>query len=150
MNLALPDFHERPGLYFVAATLVPLASFLLIFLASGVWGALRPYRETGWGAPLYNLFGGDVPGRGPAYVALAAIALACAFSVTGFVLYLTDQASYEGNTTEAEQAARDLRSERDTAPPGQREELERKLEEQEKPRPRHEQMWEHRREHAWQ
>src|SRR4051812_8126621 len=85
----MPNFGARPGLLFVVATLLPLASFLLIFLASGAWCLARRYRDKiGDGA--YNLFGGDKPGKLPAFVALGAIVLAFCCCITGFVLYYAD------------------------------------------------------------
>ena len=52
----MPEFLEhQPGLLFVIATLLPLASFLLILLTFGLWCVFRPYRDTGWGNGLYNL-----------------------------------------------------------------------------------------------
>src|SRR5437899_2026346 len=87
----LPNFQEHPGLLFVVATLLPLLSFLLIFLRSGIWGACRPYRQSSpLCAAIYEMFGGDRPGRGPAYLALGAIALAFLFSLTGFVWYTSE------------------------------------------------------------
>ena len=50
----MPDFRETPGFLFVVATLLPLASFLLCLLASAVWAVARPYRDTDFGALIYN------------------------------------------------------------------------------------------------
>jgi NADH-quinone oxidoreductase subunit L len=83
----LPDFHEHPGLLFVAATLLPLVSFLLILLASAAWSAVRPHRDTPLGGSLYNLFGGDRRGRTPAYLATGAIGLAFVLCFIGFVRF---------------------------------------------------------------
>src|SRR5262245_27517085 len=88
-------FDDYPGYYFLAATLLPLASFFLIFLASGAWGLLRPYRERPLGAALFRLFGGDRPGPLPAYVALGAIALAFACSLAGAIKYQNDLTKHE-------------------------------------------------------
>ncbi len=82
------DFlQSNPGYLFVLATLLPLASFLLVLVGFVLWCVFRPYRETEYGAVLYHLFGGDAPGRTPAYMALAAIFLAFLCSATGFGLY---------------------------------------------------------------
>src|SRR5262245_55092926 len=87
----MPDFTEHPGLLFVLATLLPLVSFVVLLLAGALRTALRPHRQSGgFPAALYNLLGGDVTGRGPAYVALGAIALAFVCSFIGFVLFLHD------------------------------------------------------------
>jgi NADH-quinone oxidoreductase subunit L len=84
------DFLQgNPGVLFVIATLLPLASFLLVLLGFGFWCVFRPYRETEYGGVLYHLFGGDTPGRTPAYIALAAIFLAFLCSAAGFSLYTT-------------------------------------------------------------
>jgi NADH-quinone oxidoreductase subunit L len=97
----LPDFEAHPGYYFVAATLLPLASFVLILLANALWAVFRPYRDHPAGAALYNLFGGDRGGRVPAYVALGAIAGAFVLSLTGFVKYNVDRADHERKTKAA-------------------------------------------------
>jgi NADH-quinone oxidoreductase subunit L len=90
------DLDANPGLLFVAATLLPLVSFVLLLLAGGIRWALRPYaREGGTAAAAYQFFGGDVMGRTPAYVALAAIVLACACSIAGFVMFLMHHHEHE-------------------------------------------------------
>src|SRR5687768_4691601 len=87
----MPDLTEQPGLLFVIATLLPLASFVLLLCWGGLRWALRPHAREGTGAAaLYEGLGGAVPGRGPGYVALAAIGLAFACSAAGFVLFLDD------------------------------------------------------------
>src|SRR3954454_16322677 len=85
----MPNFSERPGLLFVLATLLPLISFLVIFLASGAWCLARRYRNV-VGDGVYNMFGGDKPGKLPALVALGAIGLAFVCCFTGAVQYLRD------------------------------------------------------------
>src|SRR3954447_23947465 len=84
-------FLEKPGLLFVVATLLPMASFgLLVLAAAPRWG-LRPYAKDNAGArAVFEALGGEVTGRGPAYVALAGIALAFVCSLTGFVWFLSD------------------------------------------------------------
>src|SRR5262245_34585797 len=79
----MPNFADRPGLLFVLATLLPLVSFLLILLASAGWCIARRYRLDA----LYNLFGGDKPGKTPAILATAAIGLAFVCSAAGAVMY---------------------------------------------------------------
>src|SRR5260370_19376443 len=86
------------GLLFVAATLLPLASFALLLLWGAVRWALRPYANDGGpAAVVFDALGGAVGGRGPAYVATAAIALACACSIYGFVLFWADQHHHEAD-----------------------------------------------------
>ncbi|MFO0842968.1 MAG: proton-conducting transporter membrane subunit [Gemmataceae bacterium] len=89
----MPNFTERPGLLFVLATLLPLVSFLLILLASGAWCIARRYRDQ-LGDGVYNLFGGDKPGKLPAYVALGAIFLAFVCCLAGFVQYYRDHSKH--------------------------------------------------------
>jgi NADH-quinone oxidoreductase subunit L len=82
--------REHPGLLYVVATLLPLASFVLILLAAAARCAVRPYRDTPLGGQLYNAFGGDVPGRIPSYFAICSIGGAFLLSVVGFVFFLED------------------------------------------------------------
>src|SRR4051794_16860406 len=84
------DLQNTPAYWFVIATALPLASFLLIFLASGLWCVARRYRDAPGMEPLYQITGGDKPGPTGAYVALGAIALAFVCSLTGFVIYSFD------------------------------------------------------------
>ncbi len=83
------DLDRHPGLWFVLATLLPLASFVFLLILGGIRHVLRPHAKgetpTKW---IYEFLGGDVTGRGPAYVALAAIALAFVCSFIGFVTLL--------------------------------------------------------------
>src|SRR5579885_1599070 len=98
-------FGEHPGWYFVAATLVPLLSFVLILSASALWCAVRPFRDTPAGAALFNFFGGEERGRTPAYVATGAIALAFVLSLVGFLRFTIQQSEFE---TQIQQVQRDL------------------------------------------
>src|SRR5579872_1904141 len=111
----LPNFQEKPGLYFVAATLLPLLSFVLILLAKFVWGVLRPYRDNPAVTPAYNLFGGDVGGPVAAYVALAAIAGSFVLSAIGFVLFTRDQGPFEEAIREKENVVLALKKDKDNA-----------------------------------
>jgi NADH-quinone oxidoreductase subunit L len=89
-------FHEHPGLLFVVATLLPMVSFVLLLLAGAKRCFLRPHAKTNPAAKiLFDLLGGEVTGRGPAYVALGAIGLAFFFSLAGFVHYLDEHAEKE-------------------------------------------------------
>src|SRR5205814_2578599 len=87
--MTFPDLHQQPGYLFVWATLLPLASFLAIFLTRGLWGVLRPFHEAKSKAvePLFRLLDGKPFQRAAAWVAVSAIAAACVCSVTGLVLY---------------------------------------------------------------
>ena len=73
----MPEFLEHhPGLLFVLATLLPLASFVLLLLVGGLRNFVRKSPEGTFGETLYRLLGGPTPGRGAAYVATAASAAA--------------------------------------------------------------------------
>ena len=84
------NFHEHPGLLYVIATLLPLASFVILLLIGALRNAAQPYRSSGFGATLYWLFGGDKPSRIGAYVATGAIALSFVLSATGLVWFVKD------------------------------------------------------------
>jgi NADH-quinone oxidoreductase subunit L len=89
-------FYDHPGLLFVVATLLPIASFLLLLLAGGARNFLRGYRASSPAADaVFHLLGGEVTGRGPAYIALGAMALAFVFSFVGFVTYLQEHQTNE-------------------------------------------------------
>ena len=83
MNLA--EFSKHPGLFFVAATLLPLASFGLLLLASAVLAFVRRYRERDNQVV--------TPAVWPAYVATGAIAGAFVLSLIGSAIYLVDHAA---------------------------------------------------------
>ena len=92
----LDGFYDQPGLLFVVATLLPMAAFVLLLLAGAARSFLRNQRHGNAAADaLFHALGGEVTGRGPAYVALAAIALACVCSVIGFVTYLQEHEKNE-------------------------------------------------------
>src|SRR5882762_9716429 len=86
----LTAFADNPGLLYVVATLLPLASFVLLLLVGGLKNLGRAHRDTGWGESLYWLFGGDTPGKGGAYLATAAIGFSCVLSVVGLFHFLND------------------------------------------------------------
>ncbi|MFN4261793.1 MAG: NADH-quinone oxidoreductase subunit L [Gemmataceae bacterium] len=89
------DFSAHPGLLYVYATLLPLLSFLLLFLAGGIRGLARSYKGSGLGRTIYDLLGGDTPRRTGAYVATAAIALSFVLSLVGFLLHAQDVAHHD-------------------------------------------------------
>src|SRR6516165_10350749 len=89
---------EYPGRLYVAATLLPLASFVILLLAGGLRAAVRPRRNTPLGASIYQALGGDTPVRSGAFIATAAIGLAFVCSLIGFVIFLQDpQAGRHGH-----------------------------------------------------
>jgi NADH-quinone oxidoreductase subunit L len=78
----------QPGMLYVIATLVPLASFLAILMLGATKNIGRRYKDTGWGQSLFWLLGGDEPGRGGAYMATGAIGLSCVLGIIGLVQFL--------------------------------------------------------------
>lgn len=87
----MPALSEQPGLLFVIATLLPLASFVLLLLLGAVRWGLRPYAKDNPGIDaVYQFLGGPVPGVGPAYCALAAIVLAFLCCAAGFAIFLSE------------------------------------------------------------
>src|SRR5947207_1113386 len=84
------DFIEHPGRLYVVATLLPLASFVLLLLLGAVRNAARPYRQGGFGQTVYWAAGGDVPTKVGAYVATGAIGLSCVLCLVGLVWFLRD------------------------------------------------------------
>jgi NADH-quinone oxidoreductase subunit L len=88
----LDDLQRHPGLLYVAATLLPLLSFLVLLLTGALRTALRPKaaEPRARGSALYELLGGGVPVKGGAYVATGAIALAFVLSLIGFILFTGD------------------------------------------------------------
>src|SRR3954462_2218146 len=89
------DFAGKPGLIFVVATLLPLASFVLILLAFAVRTALRSSPEGSLGETLYRATGGAIPPRWPAWMATGAIGLAFVCSATGFVWFSREHGQIE-------------------------------------------------------
>src|SRR6516165_2121632 len=88
------DFRlaDNPGLLYVAATLLPLASFGLLLLLGSLRNSLRTYRDGGGiCASLFQAFGGDQPSKIGAYVATAAIAGSFLLSAAGLVWFLNDR-----------------------------------------------------------
>jgi NADH-quinone oxidoreductase subunit L len=129
MNLF--DFHDRPGLLFVVATFLPLAAFVLILLASFVRSFLRPHRDNPAWEGLYNLFGGEVGGRTPAFVATGAIGLAFILCLIGFIQFSGAHERFETSKQEAEKTITALRGQLAAAQEAGREELEKKIHEEE-------------------
>ncbi|MFL5240581.1 MAG: NADH-quinone oxidoreductase subunit L [Gemmataceae bacterium] len=86
----MTSIAEHPGLLYVGATLLPLASFTVLLIVAGFRALGRAYRTTGAGNSLYQALGGDTPPRWPAYVATAAIAGAFLLSVAGFIFFVQD------------------------------------------------------------
>jgi NADH-quinone oxidoreductase subunit L len=151
MNYLLELFGEHPGFYFVAATLVPLVSFVLILLASAMWCATRPFRDTPAGAALFDLFGGEERGRTAAYVATGAIAVAFVFSLIGFILFTRQQSGFEKRIHSLQTAMYELRlEETKAARADEKEEIHERIERTEKELFYVERSWDDARNYAWQ
>jgi len=97
--------EHHPGLLFVVATLLPLASFVLLLLAGGLRAAVRPYKDDSpFCDGLFRALGGETPPKVGAYIATAAIGLAFVCSLTGFILHAVEHARHEAHV-KAEGAA---------------------------------------------
>src|SRR5947209_8166883 len=90
----MPDFEQQPGLLYVVATLLPLASFVLLLLVGAVRNFVRKSPEGSSGAAVYNALGGDTATRGGAYVATGAIFLSFVLCLVGGILFLTSYEPY--------------------------------------------------------
>src|SRR5262245_58354658 len=105
----MPEFLEHhPGLLYVVATLLPLASFVLLLLVGGLRNFVRKAPEGSVGAGLFRALGGDTPGRGGAYVATAAIFLAFVCSVLGFIEYVGEEHHLTVETNKLREQVADL------------------------------------------
>jgi NADH-quinone oxidoreductase subunit L len=110
--MALPhEFEVHPGLLYVVATLLPLASFVLILLAFGLRAMVRPYRESELCGNLYRLMGGEQQGRGAAYVATGAIGLAFVLCLAGFVMHARENPGNESRVHQLEESLSALEKE---------------------------------------
>jgi NADH-quinone oxidoreductase subunit L len=89
------EFGDHPGLYFVTATLVPLASFTLLLLVGGARKAFRAWKNTPLGGRLFEMTGTEQQNRGAAYVATGAIALAFLLSMIGGIKYFQEEGQLE-------------------------------------------------------
>jgi NADH-quinone oxidoreductase subunit L len=91
MGPLIERVNEQPGLLFVAATLLPLGSFVLLLLLGALRWSLRPYaKENPTIDSAFQFLGGNAPGRGPAIFATVAIGLSFVCSLTGFVWFLNE------------------------------------------------------------
>src|SRR5690242_2488897 len=92
--MSLTDFHDHPGLYFVWATLLPLASFVFLLLASAVRAYVRRYQERD----------GEYvrPPRWPAFVATGAIAGAFVLCLIGAIIFFGEQGTHHHGGEHAE------------------------------------------------
>jgi NADH-quinone oxidoreductase subunit L len=93
--MALTDFANHPGLFFVWATLLPLASFVFLLLASAVRAFVRPYLEQRSGEVV-------TPLRWPAILATGAIAAAFVLCLYASLEFFADHHELQ----EAEDAVR--------------------------------------------
>ncbi len=117
----MPDIIAHPGLWFVAATLLPLLSVVLLLLAGFLRNALRAASNSGGlGQTLFQLLGGEVTGRGPAYVATGAISLAFVCSLIGSVIFLAEDHHAEAGHEPANVQGADAKEEAKEAEHGAR------------------------------
>src|SRR5688572_23430509 len=102
------DFQGQPGLYFVWATLLPLASFVVLLLTGG----LKQFLRGNPGNALYDLLGGDAPQKNGAYVATAAIGGAFVLCLIGAIQFFLEAGPRHKHRHELEKA--ELTRERET------------------------------------
>jgi NADH-quinone oxidoreductase subunit L len=81
------DFANHPGNLYVLATLLPLASFVVLLLAGGLRWFVRAQKKAA--GPDHGP-AGEAPRKTAAYVATAAIAGSFLLSLIGFVLFASD------------------------------------------------------------
>src|SRR5262249_38740361 len=84
------EVRDHPGLLYVVATLLPLASFVILLLVGALRFAVRPQRDTPLGGAIFEALGGDTPRRWPATLATGGIGRAFVLSVIGFVWFVQD------------------------------------------------------------
>src|SRR5215831_16367505 len=77
----------HPGLLYVAATLLPLASFFILLVVGGIRFFARRYSDTPLGNSVFQALGGDTPRKFGAYIATGAIGLAFILSLIGFIAF---------------------------------------------------------------
>ncbi len=105
----MPEFLEHhPGLLYVVATLLPLASFVVLLLTGMVRHFTRKAPEGTLGASLHRALGGDTPGRGAAYVATAAIGLAFVCSLLGFIQFVSTHGEHASKVEARKEKLREL------------------------------------------
>ncbi len=105
------DFLEIPAMWFVVATLLPLASFLLLLLTGALRLAVRP-RNGASGNALYQLLGGGTPVRAGAFVATGAMAGAFVLCLIGSLQFLREYHQLHHGETHAAAGSHDADAER--------------------------------------
>src|SRR5262245_17135809 len=106
----LDAFEAKPGLLYVVATLLPLASFALLLLVGMIRTGLRAQRESGGlGQRIYEALGGDTPRKWPAFVATAAIGLSFVCALAGFVLFQNTEHELQDLHKEIHKTEHDLK-----------------------------------------
>src|SRR5215469_216752 len=83
----------HPGLLYVAATLLPLASFFLLLTVGGIRFFARRYSDTPLGNTVFQALGGDTPRKFGAYIATGAMGLAFILSLIGFIAFRMEHGS---------------------------------------------------------
>jgi NADH-quinone oxidoreductase subunit L len=103
---------QHPGLLFVAATLLPLLSFLVILLTFAVKTFFRKSPAGSPGEAIFQLLGGPVPSRAASFVATAAMGLAFVLSFTGTVIFNSEHSAHEAEVNKVESQILKLRDNR--------------------------------------
>jgi len=102
-------FDRHPGLLFVVATLLPVASVLILIIVGGLRNYLRPRRtDSAVADSLFRLLGGEVPGQTAAWIATAAIGLAFVCCAVGFVLFLSEHHHMEDDKVALEKKIKSI------------------------------------------
>ncbi len=117
-------FGEHPGLIYVVATLLPLASFVVLLLAGGLRNALRSRKPGGLGD---KLLGGDSPGKLAAYVATGAIGLAFVCSLIGFFQFTSEAHDLEKKIHGVKERLAELNHEKEHADDKKLQEVEKEI-----------------------
>lgn len=108
----MPNFSETPGYWFVLATILPLVSFVVLLLASGIWSMARRYGHD----KVVDALGSPFASRFASWIAFGAIGLAFICSVIGFVQYLGERMESQQAITSAKQKIDEFKEEKKQLP----------------------------------
>jgi NADH-quinone oxidoreductase subunit L len=87
----------KPELFYVVATLLPLASFFLLLMMGGIRFFARAYRNTPLGRTIFEVLGGDTPRKIGAFIATGAMGLAFILSLAGMIAFGSEFGSQSGH-----------------------------------------------------
>ncbi len=102
---------EHPGHLYVAATLLPLASFVLLLISGGLRALARAYRQNKLGAAVFRLMGGDKPSRLGSLIATGAVAGSFVLCLTAFIVFQQDPPHAEAGHGAAHEAVEGVHGE---------------------------------------